>query len=622
MAAGASVGGDTRRRVKLYLLNDDGQWDDRGTGHISCQYSQELQGFGLFLRSEADNDELLGQRIVSEDIYQHQNETIITWTDPASNADYALSFQENEGCNEMWEQILNVQGRQGGGIGPSQPDPGEVDAMQLLEAFELPEATAGNLEKIAELVTECCNGPTQRREALSMRLVVGSEGGAPGAEEEEAEEEEAEEEEEEAEAEEVKEQGAHGMTAAVAAAAVAAAADLAGRVPVERGDDRPRDDAPAAAGREETQDGAAERTRDGAAEEDVGAGRAYVMQLIGVFHECELTENEEQLVALYRIFKAFLFLNDPPIIEMLLGEDIVMDVMGILETDPDLHASQRTPHREVLKHGQGLFKEVVQIKDSAIRDKIRQTILLGYLKDTVLPRTIEDATLNTLSTMIYFNQVEIVNTLHQDAEYVSALFAKMQQDREPMTDPNGEGYTDAVRLLQELCNMAKHLQSQPKNMFYQVMFDAGLFGILERTLTHDDPTVRAGSTDMLHLIVLHDPGLLRKHLLSQNPRVCFRTLVDRMAHDPVEGVQGQLVELIRSLIDVETMSETADEKDAFLDEFYSIFMEVLDTAWPRTESGAAAEVTSRSACAAANRSKASILDLLSYCAQHHSYRIR
>ena len=52
----AGTAGDTRRRVKLYLLNDEGQWDDRGTGHISCQYSQELQGFGLFLRSEADNE--------------------------------------------------------------------------------------------------------------------------------------------------------------------------------------------------------------------------------------------------------------------------------------------------------------------------------------------------------------------------------------------------------------------------------------------------------------------------------------------------------------------------------------------------------------------------------------
>ena len=63
-SAEAGASGNTRRRVKLYLLNDDGQWDDRGTGHISCQYNQDLQGFGLFLRSEADNEELLGQRVV------------------------------------------------------------------------------------------------------------------------------------------------------------------------------------------------------------------------------------------------------------------------------------------------------------------------------------------------------------------------------------------------------------------------------------------------------------------------------------------------------------------------------------------------------------------------------
>ena len=65
-SAEAGASGNTRRRVKLYLLNDDGQWDDRGTGHISCQYNQDLQGFGLFLRSEADNEELLGQRVVTE----------------------------------------------------------------------------------------------------------------------------------------------------------------------------------------------------------------------------------------------------------------------------------------------------------------------------------------------------------------------------------------------------------------------------------------------------------------------------------------------------------------------------------------------------------------------------
>lgn len=26
------------RRVKLYFLNSEGKWDDRGTGHVSCEF--------------------------------------------------------------------------------------------------------------------------------------------------------------------------------------------------------------------------------------------------------------------------------------------------------------------------------------------------------------------------------------------------------------------------------------------------------------------------------------------------------------------------------------------------------------------------------------------------------
>ncbi len=31
---------DTRRRVKLYQLDDDGKWEDRGTGQIHCDFSE------------------------------------------------------------------------------------------------------------------------------------------------------------------------------------------------------------------------------------------------------------------------------------------------------------------------------------------------------------------------------------------------------------------------------------------------------------------------------------------------------------------------------------------------------------------------------------------------------
>lgn len=34
----------TRRRVKLYALNADRQWDDRGTGHVTSNYVDRLKG--------------------------------------------------------------------------------------------------------------------------------------------------------------------------------------------------------------------------------------------------------------------------------------------------------------------------------------------------------------------------------------------------------------------------------------------------------------------------------------------------------------------------------------------------------------------------------------------------
>jgi len=47
---------DTKRRVKLYALNADRQWDDRGTGHVSCTYVERLKGVSLLVRAEADGE--------------------------------------------------------------------------------------------------------------------------------------------------------------------------------------------------------------------------------------------------------------------------------------------------------------------------------------------------------------------------------------------------------------------------------------------------------------------------------------------------------------------------------------------------------------------------------------
>ena len=54
MAEGPDVA--SRHRAKVYCLNDDGQWDDRGTGHAAVTYVQvtaraSLRCPGLALRA-------------------------------------------------------------------------------------------------------------------------------------------------------------------------------------------------------------------------------------------------------------------------------------------------------------------------------------------------------------------------------------------------------------------------------------------------------------------------------------------------------------------------------------------------------------------------------------------
>ncbi|KAK8372738.1 hypothetical protein O3P69_017411 [Scylla paramamosain] len=96
-----------RRRVKLYALNADRQWDDRGTGHVTSAYVERLKGMSLLVRAESDGSLLLESRIQADTAYQKQQGTLIVWSE-GENFDLALSFQEKAGCDEIWEKICQI----------------------------------------------------------------------------------------------------------------------------------------------------------------------------------------------------------------------------------------------------------------------------------------------------------------------------------------------------------------------------------------------------------------------------------------------------------------------------------------------------------------------------------
>ncbi|XP_076042517.1 serine/threonine-protein phosphatase 4 regulatory subunit 3 flfl isoform X2 [Oratosquilla oratoria] len=162
-----------RRRVKLYALNADRQWDDRGTGHVTSSYVERLKGMSLLVRAESDGSLLLESKILPDTAYQKQQGTLIVWSE-GENFDLALSFQEKAGCDEIWEKICQVQGKD-----PSveitqdiveESEDERFDEMSESNPWvELPPCEIGRLEDINEVISNCLHSPV-RREKLAIAL--------------------------------------------------------------------------------------------------------------------------------------------------------------------------------------------------------------------------------------------------------------------------------------------------------------------------------------------------------------------------------------------------------------------------------------------------------------------
>ncbi|NXM20053.1 P4R3B phosphatase, partial [Ploceus nigricollis] len=538
---------DTRRRVKVYTLNEDRQWDDRGTGHVSSSYVERLKGMSLLVRAESDGSLLLESKINPNTAYQKQQanlfqkqllswfylkqDTLIVWSE-AENYDLALSFQEKAGCDEIWEKICQVQGK----------DPSVEVTQDLIESEEehieempetsplidLPTCELNKLEEIADLVTSVLSSPI-RREKLALAL----------------------------------------------------------------------------------------------------ENEGYIKKLLQLFQVCENLENTEGLHHLYEIIRGILFLNKATLFEVMFSDECIMDVVGCLEYDPSLAQPKR--HREFLTKT-AKFKEVIPITDSELRQKIHQTYRVQYIQDIILPTpsVFEENFLSTLTSFIFFNKVEIVS----------------------MLQVSGSSY-GLDGLFVDTCSYSfKRLQ----------------------LITHgmDDLQVRSAATDIFSYLVEFSPSMVREFVMqeaqqSDDDILLINVVIEQMIcdTDPELGGAVQLMGLLRTLIDPENMLATANktEKSEFLNFFYNHCMHVLtapllaNTSEDKCEKGTEyfhflflpvkpgfcgqqlpALPCSRGCCYAVVGSTKSnticpdnyqtaqllalILELLTFCVEHHTYHIK
>ncbi|XP_027013857.2 serine/threonine-protein phosphatase 4 regulatory subunit 3 [Tachysurus fulvidraco] len=528
---------DTRRRVKVYTLNEERQWDDQGTGHVSSAYVDRLNGIALLVRAEADGSLLLESKINPNTAYQKQQDTLIVWSE-AENYDLALSFQEKAGCDEIWEKICQVQGKDPSVEITQDPiDESEEERFEEIpetsHVVKLPACELPRLEEIADLVTSVLSSPI-RREKLALALVSDS----------------------------------------------------------------------------------------------------YMQRLLQLFRTCEELGEHEGLRHLYEIIRGALFLNKAALFEVMFSDECIMDVVGCLEYDPAFVQPRR--HRDFLTNT-ARFKEVIPITDSELRQKIHQTYRVQYIQDIILPTpsVFEENFLSTLTSFIFFNKVEIVSMLQEDEKFLTEVFAQLTDE----ATEDGKR-RELVNFFKEFCAFSQTLQPQNRDAFFKTLANLGILPALEIIMGMDDLQVRAAATDIFSYLVEFSPSMVREFVMQEPQQaedddvLLINLVIKQMIcdSDPELGGAVQLMGLLRTLIDPENMLAPTNktEKTEFLSFFYKYCMHVLtapllaNTAEERKDLPEGSTKV-KPVCPDNFQTAqllALILELLTFCVEHHTYHIK
>ncbi|KAG6664198.1 serine/threonine-protein phosphatase 4 regulatory subunit 3 isoform X1 [Carya illinoinensis] len=348
----------------------------------------------------------------------------------------------------------------------------------------------------------------------------------------------------------------------------------------------------------------------------------FFRKLMDLFKICEDIENLDGLHMIYKIVKGIILLNSPQVFEKIFGDELIMDIIGSLEYDPEVHHDQH--HRNFLKE-HVVFKEAIPIKDPLVLSKIHQTYRVGFLKDVVLARVADEATTANLNSIIHANNAIVVSLLKDDSTFIQELFARLKSP-----SISAESKKNLVYFLHEFCSLSKSLQMVQQLRLFRDLMNEGIFDIITDALQSEDKKLVLTGTDILILFLNQDPNLLRSYVVRQEGVILLGLLVKGMITDFGEDMNCQFLEILRSLLDSYTLAGA--QRDNIIEIFYEKYLgQLIDVITASCPSEGVAQSSGKSVGSSGrignqNGTKPEILfnicELLCFCVLHHPFRIK
>ncbi|KDN50881.1 hypothetical protein RSAG8_00508, partial [Rhizoctonia solani AG-8 WAC10335] len=427
------------RRVKVYELKG-ACWNDRGTGMCSADYDESTEKAVIIVKSEFTDSELLRCEIQAQDVYQRQQgeqgdlgQTLIVWTEP-NGTDFALSFQDLDGCGEIWDFIQEVQRHLRGKQDPTSSSPPSTPKVSLerrvaqsfMQAGQIPTPdfnTIGDIDRAIKLLSK---NPALK-EKICETLVY----------------------------------------------------------------------------------------------------QKFICSLIDLFCEAERSESLQHLHALCRIMQTIIMLNEHPMYEHMLSDEIFPGVLGMLEYDPEF-PDHKASYRHFLSYV-AHYREAVPIRDGVVRKKIHQT----YLNPQPRPNGAGSS-----SPVIGPMPLPDYSTISPD-----------QDDRRK----------DIIRMTHQLCATAKNVQVTTRFALYRLLVDRGVLYAIQWAFSVHNPNpemlaIQHLCGDVLLSVMEYDSHGVRQNILHHSEtgvRTLLEQMIATMGSTRDLALRSQISDALRVLLEVQ-----------------------------------------------------------------------
>ena len=419
-------------RVKLYHLNENGQWDDFGIGYVFCAYEEnDLNIYEnskekyqkLIMLNEDTHEEMFNIEIKKDSIdFHNQRGIIITWKmgNEINEDNTAISFQEKEGVFEIWNNILINQGKNPHDkINSISTDQTETETYIDVSIQNLPNllrelSNDMNEIKISNFISFLKNSNYEF--ILKLGELLNNE---------------------EKKLEELK-------------SSISTETNYTIILNNINENNKKNEDSKIS-------------------KNENNISNNNQIQLIE--KQISKSTNMENINYIFNIFKNLILLGNKELIEILLNDICYLITFGALEYDFDV--LKVVPHRiyfkEVVK-----FKNPLKIENEEIIEKINLNNRLSYLRDTVLARFIDNNTLKAINFSIQLNNNDIIQFFIEEKKYLELLCEQLQ-------DNNILIKKDAFLLFNELMNCSKDIY-QTRIAFIETLCELDIFHGLNENL--------------------------------------------------------------------------------------------------------------------------------------------